>query len=128
MKLFALPSALLLLAAMPSLAADRTLTGTWNLALNVSGQDYNLACTFKQDGEKLTGTCTGESGEGAVTGQLASEKISWTHTIPFNGDTLTLSYSGAFTSDNAIKGTIHVAPFDIDGDFSGQKAPAAPDK
>jgi hypothetical protein len=116
--------ALVALAALPSLAADRTLTGTWNMSLNVSGQDYALSCTFKQNGEKLTGTCGGESGTGELTGLLTDGKISWTHTIPFNGDTLTLSYSGAFTADAAIKGTVHVAPFDIDGDFTGQKAPA----
>jgi hypothetical protein len=109
---------------MPGVAADRSLTGTWNMALNVSGTDYELSCTFKQDGEKLTGKCSGESGEGELIGKIQADKITWTHNIPFNGDTLTLSYAGTFSSDTAIKGTLHVAPVDVDGDFTGQKAPA----
>jgi hypothetical protein len=117
--------ALLFLAALPILAAGRSLTGSWKISITVNGETHQAACTFQQDGEKLTGTCKGESGEGPVTGQVQGEKITWQHQLPYNGDTLTLSYAGTFSSDTEIKGSVNVAPYDIDGDFAGQKDAAA---
>ena len=113
--------AIILLAALPVLAADRSLTGNWKLSINVNGETHEAACTFQQDGDKLTGTCKSDVGEGAVTGQVQGDKITWAHPLPYNGETLTLSYSGTFTSDTAIKGAMNVAPYNIDGDFTGEK-------
>jgi hypothetical protein len=124
MKLF---FALIALAALPILAGDRNLTGTWKISIDVGGDTHEAVCTFKQDGEKLTGNCKGETGDSAITGQIQAEKITWQHTVPYEGDNLTLTYTGAFSTDTAIKGTVHVSPFEIDGDFTGQKA-AGPDK
>jgi len=120
-------SVLVLATALTVMAADRTLTGSWKISINVAGESHEATCTFHQDGEKLTGTCKGESGEGALTGQIQAEKITWQNQVPYNGDTLTLTYTGAFSSDTEIKGDINVAPYDIAGDFTGQKvgAPAA---
>ena len=117
--------AFLLLAALPMVAADRSLTGSWKISINVAGESHEAACTFQQDNGKLTGTCKGESGEGPLTGQVDGEKITFQHQVPYNGDTLTLSYTGTFSSDTEIKGSINVAPYDIAGDFTGQKDSAS---
>jgi len=121
-------SILVLLAALTVAAADKTLAGSWKLTLNVAGESHELSCTFQQDGEKLTGTCKGESGEGALTGTIQGEKITWAHQVPYNGDTLTLTYTGAFSSETEIKGDLAVAPYDVTGDFSGTKIPPVTDK
>jgi hypothetical protein len=121
-------SILVLLAALTAVAADKTLVGSWKLTINVAGESHEASCTFQQDGEKLTGTCKGETGEGPVTGTITGEKITWAHSLPYNGDTLTLTYTGAFSSETEIKGDVAVAPYDITGDFSGTKIPPAADK
>lgn len=120
--------ALVLLAALPLLAADPSLTGSWKISINVNGEDHAAACTFQQDGEKLAGTCKGETGEGALTGQVTGEKITWQHQIPYNGETLTLVYTGTFNSATEIKGAVNVQPYDITGDFSGKKDTPPGDK
>lgn len=116
--------AILFLAAFPVLAADPSIAGTWKLSLAVNGQTYDMACTFQQDGEKLTGVCKSENGENPLTGQFQDQKITWEHQTPYNGDTLTLKYTGALTSATEMKGTLNVQPYDVMGDFTGQKQPA----
>jgi hypothetical protein len=120
--------ALALLAALPVLAADTPLAGSWNISINVNGETHAATCTFKQDGEKLTGTCKGEYGETSLTGQVQDDKITWKHEVPYNGETLTLSYTGTLSSATEIKGGVNVQPYDITGDFTGQKAPPAGEK
>jgi hypothetical protein len=117
--------AFVLLAALPALAADRKLMGSWKISINVAGESHETACTFQQDAGKLTGTCKGESGEGPLTGQIDGEKITFSHQVPYNGDTITLTYTGTFSSDTEIKGSIDVAPFGVSGDFTGQKDASA---
>jgi hypothetical protein len=119
---------LLLLAVLPALADDPSLNGIWKLSLSVNGNTYDMVCTFQQDGPKLTGACKGENGENALTGQLQDQKITWEHQTPYNGETLTLKYSGALTSATEMKGTLNVQPYDVTGDFTGQKQPAPGDK
>jgi hypothetical protein len=116
------------LFAACAMAADRSLTGNWKITVSVNGEDHVSTCTFQQDGEKVTGTCKGETGEGPATGQVQGDKITLSNQLPFNGDTLTLSFAGAFTSDTQMKGSVNIAPFDVSGDFVGTKVPPAGDK
>jgi hypothetical protein len=91
----------------------------------VNGETHPATCTFKQDGDKLTGTCKGEYGETALTGQIQADKFSWKHDVPYNGETITLNYSGTLSSATEIKGAVNVQPYNIDGDFTGTKEPPA---
>ena len=117
--------ALMLLAALPILAADPSLAGSWKISINVNGESHEMTCSFKQDSGKLTGTCKGEYGESPLTGTVEADKFSWKHEVPYNGETLVLTYSGTISSTTEIKGGVNVQPYDIAGDFAGQKEPAA---
>lgn len=117
--------AILLLGALCALAADPSLVGSWKISINVNGESHEATCTFKQDAAKLTGTCKGEFGETAITGQIDGDKIGWKHDVPYNGETLTLTYTGTLSSATEIKGAVNVQPYDITGDFTGTKEPAA---
>jgi len=119
---------LALLAAMAAFGADRTIVGSWKIVINVAGESHEASCTFQKDGQKLTGTCKGETGEGPITGQVDGEKFTWSHQVPYNGDTLTLTYTATFSSDTEIKGDVNVAPYDIAGDFTGTKVVPGADK
>jgi hypothetical protein len=118
--------AMVLVAVSPVLAADPSLTGSWKISLNVSGNTYPMVCAFQQDGEKLSGTCKGgDNSDNTLTGQVQGQKISFKHQTPYNGDMITLSYSGTVSSATEIKGAVDVQPFGVQGDFAGQKdAPA----
>ncbi|HUB83070.1 MAG TPA: hypothetical protein VMB03_29925 [Bryobacteraceae bacterium] len=119
---------LALLTAMAALGADRTIVGSWKIVINVAGESHDAACTFQRDGDKLTGTCKGETGEGPLTGQVDGEKFTWQHQVPYNGDTITLTYTATFSSDTEIKGDVNVAPYDVAGDFTGTKIVPGADK
>ena len=59
---------------MVVLAAALNLTGEWDVEANFD--DRSLAgggfdCTFRQDGEQLTGTCSGGSAQ--LTGQVKGQ-------------------------------------------------------
>jgi hypothetical protein len=122
--------AALTLVALPLvvLAADPSLAGNWKITINVNGESHESTCTFKQDSGKLTGSCKGEFGETALTGQIDGDKISWKHEVPYNGETLVLTYSGTLSSATEIKGGVNVQPYDIAGDFAGTKEPPAAEK
>ncbi len=112
---------LVLLASLPALAQTPSVSGTWKLALVVNGNTYPMSCTIQQDAGKLTGACKSESGENPLKGQVDGQKITFQHQTPYNGDLITLSYTGTIASASEIKGTIDVQPFNVSGEFTGQK-------
>jgi hypothetical protein len=47
----------LLLCALPAFAADNSVSGTWKVEGSVAGYEVHRVCTFKQDGQALSGPC-----------------------------------------------------------------------
>jgi hypothetical protein len=100
---------------VPGAAAD--ITGTW--ALDASFDDSSLAggefdCAFKQEGEQLTGNCSGRS----LTGEVKGQNVRWQ--LQVGNPPQTTTYSG--TLDEAgtnIKGTFALAG--KNGHFSASK-------
>jgi len=97
-RTLALAAGVLLLLAGAALAAD--ITGTW--AGQLSGPDGNgftLTYSFKQDGEKLTGSVAGPQGDPLPLeeGKVQGDKVSFSVRVEFNGGT-------KFTSEGTIKG------------------------
>ena len=113
---------LLLLAAATAFAAD-SLTGAWTVTGDVMGNPVNSTCTFKQDeAGKLTGTCTGASGEQAATGTVTDDKVTFQHGGEYQGQALTITYTGKLGADGLLKGSISVQPFDVGGEFTAKKS------
>jgi len=52
-------------------------TGTWTIELDpdFSGHQSTAACTFKQEGRKLTGSCGDET---PVMGEVDERRVRWT--------------------------------------------------
>ena len=71
---------LILLSAIPALAAD--VTGTWTAQdKGGDGSTLNITYVFKQDEAKLTGTATvtgGDDESGSLNGKIDGNKISFT--------------------------------------------------
>ncbi len=93
--------------ALVVLGAAADITGTWEL--NASFDDSSLGggefeCAFKQDGEQLTGNCSGR----ALTGEVKGQNVRWQ--LQVDNPPQTTTYSG--TVDEAgtnINGTFTLA-------------------
>lgn len=75
------------LTAATALAAD--VTGTWTASMQTpDGNSFQLTFTFKQDGDKLTGTVQGPQGDplDISNGKVDGDKF--TFDVSFNGMTI----------------------------------------
>ena len=83
---------------------DPSGTWKWNFT-NQTGQIREIVLKLKLDGEKLTGTVSGQSGDAAIKeGKLKGEEVSFQVTREFNGAQYTVKYVGKISGDT-IKGT-----------------------
>jgi hypothetical protein len=112
---------MMLAAATVALAADNSITGTWDVQTEVMGNVGTAVCTLKQDGNKVTGKCTVEGVAQDVTGEIADQKVTFQHGGEYNGEALTITYSGTFESAASLTGEVNVKPFDVSGTFKAKK-------
>src|SRR6266567_5354779 len=77
-KHFAVIALLLAVLAVAALGAD--ITGNWTGSMSMGDNQFTLSYTFKQDGEKLTGTVTGPGGNALPLndGKVQGDKLSFT--------------------------------------------------
>lgn len=80
-----------------------TVTGTWNGTVETSQGTGSPVFTFKQEGEKLTGTYKGQLGEAPLTGTLKGSDISFSFKINFQGQDVNITYTGK-VEGNSMKG------------------------
>ena len=119
MKLLVL-SVVLASTSVLALAADSApISGTWNIHINIAGNESDAVCTFTQKNTDLAGTCKSDSGEGKASGKVDGTKITWSYDSEYNGSPLTLKYVGTLDSAaNKIAGTVNVEQYGVDGDFT----------
>lgn len=87
-------------AAPASPAPAGNITGTWNGTVETSQGTGSPTFTFKQEGEKLTGTYKGQLGEAPLTGTLKGNDISFSFKLNFQGEEFTLTYTGKVEGNN----------------------------
>jgi len=104
--------AVMLFAVAPAVAlAAVDVTGTWAGNLNAGGNEMQISFTFKQDGDKLTGTVQGPAEPLAIAdGKIEGDKISFK--VMFNGATIT--HEGTVTAD-----VMKLTSKSDSGDFGG---------
>jgi hypothetical protein len=104
----ALGAALFPALAVVALVAAADMTGNWEVEAafedsSVEGGGFD--CVFKQQGEQLTGTCSG--GTASVTGEVKGQNVSW-HRQGADSDALT--FTGTVDeAGTAIKGHFTIA-------------------
>ena len=117
---------LTLLAALQLAPAD-SVSGSWKIALDVMGNGAEELCTLKQTGATLSGSCVGSQGEKlAASGEVKDGKVTFQHAGDYQGQPLTIVFTGSFASPTQLKGTVEVKPMGIFGTFTGAPAPAKP--
>lgn len=113
-------TAVLLSAGLFSMSGE--LSGDWTITGEVQGTPIDDACTLVHTDAKLTGTCMLGGKQYETTGSVDGKKVIFKHGGEYNGDPLTLTYSGAVADDGSIAGSIMVDPMNVDGSFSAKKS------
>jgi hypothetical protein len=103
------------------LGADNNVAGTWTITGDVQGYPVNETCTFTQDAGKLTGSCKGSEKTYDTTGTVEGQKVVFKHAGEYQGDALTITFTGKLDDAGALKGTIDVDPMGVSGDFTAKK-------
>ena len=116
---------LTLLSALHAASPADSLSGAWQIKSEVGGTAYTEVCTFKQTGTALSGNCVGDTNiPYAITGELKDGKLTFQHLGDYQGQEITIIYSGELATPKEIKGTLNVKPFDAAGTFTAAPAPA----
>jgi hypothetical protein len=92
-------------AAAPAQGNGANITGDWDFAVETSQGSGSPSFTFKQDGEKLTGTYKGQFGEAPLTGTVKGADIKFAIKVNAQGQDLTIAYTGKIESKDSMKGT-----------------------
>jgi hypothetical protein len=107
-KLFLLSIAaigLILIGTGDLAARSNSVDGEWDAVYDTPGGTRPVKLVFKTDGEKLTGTAKRPSSDVPVSGTLKGDAITFSYTIVYGGNELTLTFNGKVTGDK-MAGTV----------------------
>jgi len=93
-------------------------TGSWDVEVQTDQGSGNPAFTFKQEGEKLTGSYKGALGESTLTGTVKGDKIEFSFKVSGQVEG-TVTYTGT-TDGKTMKGKLSLAGLG-EGTFTGKK-------
>lgn len=94
--------------------------GAWALTVETGGGTGTPSVTFKQDGEKLTGTYSSQVfGEQQVAGTIKGNAITFSFTAAVEGNKLTVTYTGTVEKDT-MKGKVNLGDLG-EGTFTGNR-------
>jgi hypothetical protein len=113
-------AAFLITAAAPGRAQTVDVTGDWAFTVETGMGSGTPAITFKQDGEKLTGTYNGQLGNTTFTGTVKGTAIEFSFTTEAQGQSIDVVYKGT-VDGKAMKGAVAMAGGQLSGTFTGTK-------
>jgi hypothetical protein len=85
-------------------------SGTWDTSIETPQGARTMTSTFKQDGEKLSGTQAGEMGETPLQGTIKGADVAFAIVIDMQGQQLTISYAGKVDGET-MSGTVEIGSF-----------------
>ncbi len=109
--------------AISVMAQSTDVSGDWEVTINSPQGARTGKLSFKQEGEKLTGTITSRFGATPLEGSVKGKEIKFKYTVKFQDQDFTISLSGAVDGDS-IKGDADFGGF-AQGDWSAKRASAA---
>ena len=109
-----------LLSAAP--AAPANIAGQWQFTVELSMGTGRPLVTFKQDGEKITGTYEGRYGKSALEGTVKENHVEFTVTVVAEGTTVSGVFTGDYEKDE-MSGTVQYEGAG-DGTWSAVRAAA----
>ena len=94
MRMAALALAIAVVAAEPV-----NIAGAWQFTVELEVGTGRPIVTFKQDGEKITGTYEGRYGTSNLEGTVKEKNVQFTVTVVAEGTTVTGVFTGVFEAD-----------------------------
>ena len=110
-------------AAKPETSTSSTasLTGNWNLSIELPNMTATPTMVLKQEGEKLTGEYVSQQyGKYAITGTVKGAEISFWFGMNVEGTALNVTYTGKVDKDGKIAGTVNYGDM-MNGTFTATK-------
>ena len=112
----------LLMLSTASLFAQPAVPGFWTISGDIQGYQINETCTFTQTKDKISGPCTNNEGKTYdTTVTLTDQKVVFVHGGEYQGQVLTLTFTGTFNDKGDLTGGIYVDPMAVDGTFTAKK-------
>ena len=115
----------LLFLSTASLFAQPSVPGSWTVTGDVQGYPVNETCTFAQAKDKIAGSCISEGKTYDTTVTLTGPKVIFVHGGEYQGQTLTITFTGSFNDKGELSGDIYVDPMAAEGTFTAKKAETA---
>lgn len=107
------------LLPLPAAAAD--VAGAWKVDGSIGEFPVDLVCTLEETDKKLTGACKGtDIGELALKGENNGATVTWSYDVNYQGQQLTIVYTGTIESATTMKGSISVSG-NPSGSFTAKK-------
>jgi hypothetical protein len=84
-------------------------SGTWDLEMNWSSDARSTGtCEFRQDGDKLTGTCGGDD-RFPISGQVQNNELRWAFEVKQEGSQGRMEFAGELDAQGTtIKGSCSI--------------------
>ena len=109
-----------------TLVAQPTIPGSWTITGDVQGYPVNEVCTFTQDKDKITGSCKDSEGKAYdTTVTVSDKKVVFSHAGEYEGQALTVTFTGIYNDKGELAGSIDVQPLNYDGTFTAKKTEKA---
>ena len=86
-------------AAPQKPAAPTTVTGKWNVTLEMQAGTASPTIELKQEGEKVTGVYEGRYGKFPLSGTLKDKKIEFSFKMNAEGTDVVMAYRGEVAAD-----------------------------
>ena len=113
--------ALLALSTVALQAQPASVGGSWTVRADISGNQSESNCTFTQKDTDLTGSCNSDRGTVMITGKVDGKTVNWQFDTQYEGQTLTVYYTGTSQSADKITGSVNVQPMNVSGEFTATK-------
>ena len=108
-------------AKEPAKEQPASLTGDWNLTVELPNMSATPGMTLKQDGEKLTGEyVSAQYGKYAITGTAKGSDVSFWFAMSVEGTAINVTYTGKIEKDGSMKGSVNYGDM-MSGTFVAKK-------
>ncbi len=99
---------IVVLGFLAATASAADVNGKWIGDVNTpDGQSISLTFTFKLDGDKVTGTVTGPTGDIDISdGKMAGETLQFGLSVDAGGQQMTFKCTGKLAADDQLKITM----------------------
>jgi hypothetical protein len=98
-----------------------SLTGTWNVTIELPNMTANPTMILKQEGEKVTGEyVSAQYGKSPMTGTLKGSDVVMSFQMNAEGTPLNVTYSGKLEKDGTMKGSVTYGDM-MSGTFTATK-------